>query len=236
MVELLSSPEAWLSLATLATLELVLGVDNIIFITILAARLPAAQRDRARTIGLAGAFVSRLGLLGALSWIMRLDRPMFELGGYGVSGKPLALFAGGLFLLYKATTEIYERLEVSGVGGAPPRGGATLLKVVAQIVVLDMVFSIDSVVTAVGMTDVIAIMVAANLIALAVMLVLSKVIGGFVERHPSVKVLALAFLLMIGLVLVAEAFGAHIPKGYVYGAMGFSIFVELLNLRTARRT
>ncbi|MCX5744823.1 MAG: TerC family protein [Proteobacteria bacterium] len=237
MLELLSSPEAWLSLATLTALEIVLGVDNIIFIAILSGRLPVAQRERARKVGLAGAFVSRLGLLATISWIVKLDRPLFAIGGQGFSGKALILLGGGLFLLYKATKEIHHKLEAADEGASTGKAiGATFAAVIAQIVLLDMVFSIDSVITAVGMTDQISVMVAANVVALVVMLALGKAISAFVERHPSVKVLALSFLLMIGLVLVAEGFGAHIAKGYIYGAMGFSVFVELLNLRTTRKT
>lgn len=240
MLEMLSSPEAWLSFATLAALEIVLGVDNIIFIAILAGRLPAHQRERARRIGLGGAFVSRLGLLATISWIVRLDRPLFHVAGEGFSGKELILIGGGLFLLYKATKEIHHKLEAADESGAGGAGGvaaaASLGGVIAQIVVLDMVFSIDSVITAVGMTPDIEIMIAANVVALLVMLAVGRHISEFVERHPSVKVLALSFLLMIGLVLISEGFGAHIPKGYIYGAMGFSVFVELLNIRTTRRT
>ena len=236
MIELLSSPEVWLSLATLTALELVLGVDNIIFIAILSGRLPAAQRERARKLGLAGAFVSRLGLLATISLIVKLDRPLFEVAGHGFSGKALILLGGGLFLLYKATKEIHHKLEVADAEGVTAKVGTTLVAVIAQIIVLDMVFSIDSVITAVGMTEFVSVMVAANVVALVVMLVLGKAISSFVERHPSIKVLALSFLLMIGLVLVAEGFGAHIPKGYIYGAMGFSVFVELINIRTTRKT
>jgi predicted tellurium resistance membrane protein TerC len=235
MVDLLSSPEAWLSLATLTALEIVLGVDNIIFIAILSGRLPVAQRERARKLGLAGAFVSRLGLLATISWIVKLDQPLFEVAGQGFSGKALILLGGGLFLLYKATKEIHHKLEATE-DGAAAKGQSTFVAVIAQIVVLDMVFSIDSVITAVGMTEFVSVMVAANVLALIVMLVLGKGISSFVERHPSVKVLALSFLLMIGLVLIAEAFGVHVPKGFIYGAMGFSVFVEMLNIRTTRKT
>lgn len=238
MLEMLSSPEIWLSLATLAALEVVLGVDNIIFIAILSGRLPPEQRERARKLGLAGAFVSRLGLLGALSWIMRLDKPLFYLFDRPFSGKALILFAGGLFLLYKATREIHHKLEVANDDGSSVTASvaATFGSVIFQIILLDMVFSIDSVITAVGMTEHIWIMVVANVIALAVMLLVGAHISQFVEKHPSVKVLALSFLLMIGLVLISEAFGVHVPKGYIYGAMGFSVFVELINIRTTRKT
>jgi predicted tellurium resistance membrane protein TerC len=236
MFELLSSPEVWLSLATLAALEIVLGVDNIIFIAILSGRLPVHQRERARRVGLAGAFVSRLGLLAALSWIVKLDEPLFHVAGTGFSGKALILLGGGLFLLYKATTEIHHKLEsAEETAGGVGKAAVTFGGVIFQIVILDMVFSIDSVITAVGMTPHVWIMVAANVIALLVMLLVGRQISEFVERHPSVKVLALSFLLMIGLVLVSEGFGVHVPKGYIYGAMGFSVFVELINIRTTRK-
>ncbi len=236
MLELLASPQTWLSLATLALLEVVLGVDNIIFIAILAGRLPLEQREQARRIGLAGAFISRLGLLAMLSWVVKLDQPIFELAGKGFSGKALILLGGGVFLLYKATKEIHHKLEAADAPAVESKATATLGAVLLQIVVLDTVFSIDSVITAVGMTEYVSVMVAANVIALVVMLLLGKAISAFVERHPSVKVLALSFLLMIGLVLVAEGFGVHIPKGYIYGAMTFSLFVEMINIRATRRT
>ncbi len=235
MLELLQSPEVWLSFVTLAALEVVLGVDNIIFIAILSGKLPVEQRERARRLGLIGAFVSRMGLLAALSWIVRLDKPLFEIAGKGFSGKALILLVGGLFLLYKATKEIHHKLEGEEEHDAV-KAVATFSGVIFQIMLLDMVFSIDSVITAVGMTPHMWIMVAANVIALAVMLLVGKSISEFVERHPSVKVLALSFLLMIGLVLVSEAFGVHVPKGYIYGAMGFSVFVELINIRSTRKT
>jgi predicted tellurium resistance membrane protein TerC len=238
MLEMLSSPEVWLSLATLAALEVVLGIDNIIFIAILAGRLPARQRERARKLGLAGAFGSRLGLLSMIAWIVQLDQPLLHIAGEGFSGKELILFAGGVFLLYKATKEIHHKLEAADqpedVVHLP--SAVTFGSVIFQIVLLDMVFSIDSVITAVGMTSYIWIMVAANVVALIVMLLLGRHVSEFVERHPSIKVLALSFLLMIGLVLISEAFGVHVPKGYIYGAMGFSIFVELINIRTTRKT
>ncbi len=235
MFELLSSPEVWLSFAALAALEIVLGIDNIIFIAVLAGRLPEHQRERARKLGLAGAFVSRLGLLATVSWVVRLDKPLFYLGSVGFSGKALILLVGGVFLIYKATKEIHHKLE-SADDPVSARVTTAFASVLFQIIVLDMVFSIDSVITAVGMTPYIAVMVAANIVALLVMFLLGGQISEFVERHPSVKVLALSFLLMIGLVLVCEAFGTHIGKGYIYGAMGFSVFVELINIRTTRRT
>lgn len=235
MLELLSNPEVWLSLATLAALEVVLGVDNLIFIAILAGRLPVEQREKARKLGLAGAFVTRLGLLSMISWIVRLDRPLFSVAGTAFSGKALILLGGGVFLLYKATKEIHHKLEAAEEAVAA-RGAATFGAVIGQIMLLDMVFSIDSVITAVGMTELVGVMVVANVLALGVMLALGKSISDFVERHPSLKILALSFLLMIGLVLVAEGFGVHIPKGYIYGAMGFSVFVEIINIRMTRKT
>jgi predicted tellurium resistance membrane protein TerC len=238
MLELLTSPDVWLSFATLAALEIVLGIDNIIFIAILAGRLPVDQREKARKLGLAGAFVSRMALLGGIAWIVQLDEPLFHVGGRGFSGKALILLAGGLFLLYKATKEIHHKLEAADGDehAQATHAAVTFGGVIFQIVMLDMVFSIDSVITAVGMTDFISVMVAANVVALIVMLAVGRNVSEFVERHPSVKVLALSFLLMIGLVLVAEGCGVHIPKGYIYGAMGFSVFVELINLRTTRKT
>ncbi|HEU0032187.1 MAG TPA: TerC family protein [Kofleriaceae bacterium] len=235
MLDMLSSPEVWLAFATLTALEVVLGIDNLIFITILASRLPVEQRDKARKLGLAGAFVTRMGLLAGISWIVSLKEPLFAVRGTEFSGKALILLGGGLFLLYKATKEIHHKLETAGEDQTAARKTATFAGVVLQIVVIDMVFSLDSVITAVGMTDYIAVMVAANVVALIGMLLVGGRIGEFVERHPSVKMLALSFLLMIGLVLVGEGFGAHIPKGYIYGAMGFSVFVELLNIKTARK-
>jgi predicted tellurium resistance membrane protein TerC len=233
-----SSPDVWLSLLTLSALEIVLGVDNIIFISILAGKLPAEQRNRARKLGLGGAFVTRLLLLGAISWIVRLDQPLFTVLGIDFSGKSLILLGGGLFLLFKATREIHHKLEGSDAEGSPAvsAAGSTLGAVVVQMMLLDIVFSIDSIITAVGMTSYLPVMVAANVVALLVMLVSVHAIGAFVERHPTVKVLALSFLMMIGLVLVADGLGFHIPKGYVYFAMGFSVVVEALNIQVAKRS
>jgi predicted tellurium resistance membrane protein TerC len=219
---------------TLTAMEIVLGVDNIIFISILSSRLPPEQRDKGRRLGLAGAFVSRLLLLLTISWIVGLVHPLFEVAGYQVSGKSIILFFGGLFLIWKATKEIHAKLE-GDEHGHDVKGTVTLGSVLMQIALLDIVFSLDSVITAVGMSQHIPIMVAANVIALAVMVFTSKSISNFVERHPTVKMLALSFLIMIGLVLVADAAGLHIPKGYIYFAMAFSIAVEMLNLRTASK-
>ncbi len=229
-MELLQSPEAWLSLLMLTSMEVVLGVDNLIFISILAGRLPLEQRDKARRLGLMGAFVTRLGLLGVISWIVGLTAPIFSVMNQDFSGKSLILLFGGLFLLYKATTEIHHKLE----GEEAAQGGqriSSFWAVIAQIMLLDLVFSLDSVITAVGMSQHIPVMVAANIIALGVMLLTGAFIHSFIEKHPTVKMLALSFLLMIGLVLMGEGLGFHIPKGYVYFAMGFSVFVELINMR-----
>ncbi|HYX37185.1 MAG TPA: TerC family protein [Oligoflexus sp.] len=231
---LLSSPEAWLSLITLTAMEIVLGVDNIIFISILSSRLPPADRDKGRRLGLMGAFVSRILLLFTLTWIAGLVHPLFEVAGYPVSGKSIILFVGGLFLIWKATKEIHGKME-GDEDGHNVKGAVTLGSVLVQIALLDIVFSLDSVITAVGMSQHISIMVAANVIALGVMVFTSKSIGDFVERHPTIKMLALSFLIMIGLVLVADAAGLHIPKGYIYFAMAFSVAVEMLNLRSNKK-
>jgi predicted tellurium resistance membrane protein TerC len=233
-MEWLNDPNAWLGLFTLTALEIVLGIDNIIFISILAGKLPRDQQPRARRLGLMGALVSRLLLLFSLAWVIGLTQPLFELLGRAVSGRDLILILGGLFLIGKATHEIHQKLEAEPHTSALGTIARSMTRVVLQIMVIDIVFSLDSVITAVGMVDHIEIMVAANLVALAVMLVSIDAIAGFVERHPSVKLLALSFLLLIGANLVAEGFGAHIPKGYTYFAMGFSVFVEVLNLRLRR--
>lgn len=235
MLELLTSADAWLSLATLAALEVVLGVDNLIFIAILAERLPENQRDKARKVGLGGAFATRMVLLSMISWIVHLTTPLFTVFDRAFTGKALILLGGGVFLLFKATKEIHHKLEADAETDSVKSKAATFGGVIAQIMLLDMVFSLDSVITAVGMTDYIEVMVAANVIALAMMLAVGGRLNAFVSKHPSVKVLALSFLMMIGLVLVAEGMGFHIPKGYVYVPMAFSVFVELINIRTNRK-
>ena len=212
-----------------------LGVDNIIFITILVGRLPPEQRPRARFIGLSLAMLTRLGLLASLAWIVTLTRPLFKVFGQGVSGRDLILLVGGLFLIAKATHEIHERLE-GEEGEASARAAASFAGVIVQILLLDIVFSLDSVITAVGMANHLPIMIAAVVIAVGVMMVSSGAIGAFVERHPTIKMLALSFLLLIGMSLIGEGFGQHIPKGYIYFAMGFSVFVEMLNLRMRKKT
>ena len=236
MMELLSSPETWISLVTLAAMEIVLGIDNIVFLSILAGRLPHEEQPRARTLGLAFALLTRLALLFAISWVMRLTAPLFDLLGHGWSGRDLILLAGGLFLLYKATTEIHDKLEVQHeqeLGAAAARR-ASFWGTIVQIGVLDIVFSLDSVITAGGMAKHLPVMVAAMVIAVAVMMVFAGSIGEFVERHPTMKMLALSFLLLIGVVLVTDAFGKHVEKGYIYFAMAFSFGVEMLNLRMRR--
>lgn len=237
VAEMLLSPEIWLSFFTLALLEIVLGIDNIIFIAILAGRLPVQEREKARKIGLLGAFLTRLALIGAIAWIVKLTEPLFSIMGKDLSGKSLILIAGGFFLVFKATKEIHHKLESAEEQTTQSTAmTTTFINIISQIVILDMVFSLDSIITAVGMTPYVSIMIAANAVALVLMLILGKGIADFIERHPSVKVLALSFLLMIGFVLVAEGWGAHIPKAYIYVAMGFSMFVELINIRTTRKT
>ena len=234
-MDFLFSAESWAALLTLTVLEIVLGIDNIVFISILAGKLRAEQRKRARTLGLGLAMGTRILLLLSLTWIMRLTQPVFTLGAQDVSARDLILLAGGIFLLWKSTREIHERLEGAAekARGTGPREH-TMASVLTQIALLDIVFSLDSVITAVGMASEVAIMIAAIVIAVGVMMLASGPLGDFVERHPTVKMLALSFLLLIGMALVAEGFHQHIPKGYIYFAMGFSVFVEMLNLRSRR--
>jgi predicted tellurium resistance membrane protein TerC len=229
----IADPEGWIALVTLTSLEIVLGIDNIIFISILAGRLPQAQQNRARVIGLAVAMLSRIALLLSIRWVMRLTTPLFDIWIWNraISGRDMILIAGGLFLLGKATSEVHARLEGEEDHAGGGRGRVTFAGVIAQIMLLDLVFSLDSVITAVGMVDQISIMVIAVIVAVAFMMFFSGTVSNFVHRHPTVKMLALAFLLMIGVTLIAEGFGQHIPKGYIYFAMAFSVFVEMLNLR-----
>jgi predicted tellurium resistance membrane protein TerC len=222
--------EGLLALVTLTLLEIVLGVDNVIFISILSAKLPAHDQPRARRAGLLGAMLMRIALLLSIAWVVRLTAPLFSIVGRDISGRDLILIGGGLFLLAKATLEIHERLEGEEhqrQGRAAPSFGA----VIAQIMALDIVFSLDSVITAVGMADDVSIMVAAVVLSVAIMMVSAGAVSDFVGRHPTIKVLALSFLLLIGVSLVADGLGLHIPKGYIYFAMGFSVFVEMINLR-----
>ena len=242
-MEFLLDPNLWIAFAMLTALEIVLGVDNIIFLSILVGRLPAAQRDKARRLGLAMAMGTRLLLLFSLSWVMGLTNDLFAVAGHGISGRDLVLLLGGLFLLYKASHEIFVEVEARELDGPPPASPAAaaaagkrlLWGVVAQIAVIDVVFSLDSVITAVGMVDHIGVMVAAVLASVGVMMFAAKPIGEFVDSHPSVKVLALAFLVMVGMALTAEAFDTHVPKGYIYAAMAFSLAVEALNIRARRK-
>ncbi|MCS6913661.1 MAG: TerC family protein [Myxococcales bacterium] len=230
----LTEPETWIALLTLTALEIVLGIDNIIFLSILASRLPPDQARRARTLGLTLAMCMRLLLLLSLNWIMRLRAPLFAVLGHDLSGRDLILLGGGLFLLAKSTCELHDKLE--GVPGrASRRVRPTMASVLLQIVLLDIVFSLDSVITAVGMANQLGVMVAAVLLSVGVMLASAGAIGAFVERHPTVKVLALSFLLLIGVSLIAEGLERPIAKGYIYFAMGFSVFVEMINLRIRAR-
>ena len=234
-MEWMASAEGWIALLTLTVLEIVLGIDNIIFISILAGKLPAADRGRARKIGLSLAMLIRIGLLLSISWVMGLTRPLFAVFTHGVSGRDLILLLGGLFLLAKSTMEIHEKLEGEEGHSASARA-KSFAGIIVQILLLDIVFSLDSVITAVGMADDVAIMIVAVVVAVGVMLVSADSISTFVEAHPTVKMLALSFLLLIGMSLVAEGAGQHVPKGYIYFAMGFSIFVEMINLRLRART
>ncbi len=233
-MEWITDPQSWVALATLTALEIVLGIDNIIFISILAAKLPLNQQDRARKMGLAAALITRVLLLLSLSWLIGLTRPLFVLAGVEFSGKGLILLAGGLFLLGKATFEIHEKLE--GIEGHRSTAVVTTFgSVIIQIMLLDIVFSLDSVITAVGMANEIIVMILAVIIAVGVMMFSAGPISDFVNHHPTLKILALSFLLLIGFSLVVEAIHVHIPKGYIYFAMGFSVFVEMLNLRIRGR-
>jgi len=236
MLQIWTLPETWISLATLAAMEIVLGVDNIVFLTILAGKLPREKQPLARRLGLGAALVTRLGLLFAITWLMGLTADLFRAFGQGISGRDLILAGGGLFLLGKATFEIHEKLEAGhDAAGGPAGGKASFGWTILQIALLDIVFSLDSVITAVGMAGHLEVMVAAMVIAVGVMLVFAGPIGRFVEDHPTVKMLALSFLILIGVMLVVEAFERHIPRGYVYFAMAFSLGVELLNLRLRKR-
>jgi len=234
-MEWFSDPQAWMALVTLTVLEIVLGIDNVIFIAILAGKLPHAEQSKARTLGLALAMLTRIALLFSLVWIMQLTRPLFTVLGYEISGRDLILLFGGLFLLAKSTHEIHNKLE-GEEGQGLARAGSSFMAVLVQIVLLDIVFSFDSVITAVGMSNHLAIMATAVVIAVIFMMLFSGVVSDFVNRHPTVKMLALSFLLLIGVSLIAEGLGHHIPKGYIYFAMAFSVFVEMLNLRLRKTT
>jgi len=233
-MELLADPHVWLAFLTLTALEVVLGIDNVIFISILADKLPAERRERIRRIGLLLAMFMRIGLLALLFWLVGLTAPLFGVLGQEFSGRDLILIGGGVFLLYKATSEIHQLLE-GGEGEASAAVRATEGAVLAQIVLIDIVFSVDSIITAVGMVDEIEVMVAAVIVSVALMMAYAGAIGRFISARPTIKMLALAFLLMIGLVLIADGFGVHVPKGYVYFAMAFSVLVEMLNTRLRRK-
>ncbi|MCL4455674.1 MAG: TerC family protein [Deinococcus sp.] len=234
-MEWITSPEAWTALVTLLFLEVVLGVDNIIFISILASKLPKNQQHRARQLGIIAAAASRLLFLLGITWVIRLNTPLFSVLGQELTGKEIILILGGIFLIYKATSEIHDRLE-GAEGSATVRVAPTFLSVIGQVMLLDIVFSIDSVITAVGMTPYVPVMMIAVILSVVVMLVSAKPIYDFITLHPTIKMLALAFLLLIGFTLIAEGLGQKIPKGYIYFAIAFSVFVETLNLRTRGRT
>ncbi len=234
MLELLSNPDAWIALVTLTLLEIVLGIDNIVFIAILASRLPVEKQSIAYRLGLIGAMVTRIALLLMINWVMSLTRPLFEVIGHPFSGRDLILLGGGLFLIAKSAQEMYDKVE--GVEQEDIAGWfSSLPGIIGQIMILDIIFSLDSVITAVGMAEDIEIMVAAVIIAIVVMLLFAKPIGNFVNRHPSMKILALSFLLLIGVLLTVEGLGQHINKGYIYFAMAFALAVELLNIRYRKK-
>lgn len=234
-MEWITDPQAWVAFFTLLALEIVLGIDNIIFISILAGKLPAEQQPRARFIGLGLALFIRVALLFSLSWVINLTQPLFAVLNQEISGRDLILIGGGLFLLAKATYEIHESLE-GEEGHASQKVGSSFISVIIQILLLDAVFSLDSVITAIGMVDQVWLMISAVVVAIGFMMLFAAPVGAFVGRHPTIKMLALSFLLLIGLTLIVEAFEVHIPKGYIYFAMGFSVFVEMLNLRLRKKS
>ena len=235
-MELLTDPQVWLAFVTLTALEIVLGIDNIIFISILVGRLPPEQRARGRTFGLALAMITRILLLLSITWVMGLSEELFSVMERSVSGRDLILFGGGLFLIAKSTLEIHTSLEGEGEAGQrDARGGATFMSTIIQIAIIDIVFSLDSVITAVGMADHVEVMIAAVIVAVLMMMFLAGPIGDFVDRHPTIKMLALSFLILIGVALVGEGLGFHIPKGYIYFAMAFSVIVEMLNMQVRKR-
>jgi len=233
-MEILSSPEAWIAFATLTALELVLGIDNIIFISILVDKLPKEKRELARNIGLFMAMFMRIGLLLVLSWIVGLVEPMLTVLGQAISGRDAILILGGLFLIWKSTTEIHQSIEGAEHENASIKK-VTFVSVIFQIMVIDLVFSLDSIITAVGMVDEVEIMIAAVIVSVALMMVFARAIGNFVSDHPSIKLLALSFLVVVGVVLIAEGFEHHIPKGYIYFAMAFSVCVEMLNIKFRKK-
>lgn len=230
----ISSPESWIALVTLTVLEIVLGIDNIVFISILTGKLPIVEQPRARNVGLSLAMITRILLLLSLTWIMRLTTPLFEIAGHGFSGRDLILIIGGVFLIWKSVHEIHQRIEGEPDAPRKARVRASMAQVLVQIALLDIVFSLDSVITAVGMANQVVIMILAIVLAVAFMIFASGAVSAFVDRHPTVKMLALSFLLLIGVTLIADGVGQHISKGYIYFAMAFAVFVEMLNLRGRR--
>lgn len=231
----ISDPDIWISFLTLCALEIVLGIDNLIFISILTNKLPQQQQAKARQLGLGLALVMRIGLLFSISWIMDLKDDLFTIGSVGISGRDIILILGGLFLIYKSVKEIHEKVEQANEKENELSKAATFNAVIVQIILIDMVFSLDSVITAVGMTDYIGVMIAAVIISIVIMMLSANIISGFVNRHPAIKVLALAFLIMIGVALVAEGMDFHIPKGYIYFSMAFAIVVESINIALGSR-
>jgi len=236
MIELLSDPQVWIAFFTLTALELVLGIDNIIFISILVDKLPKERREFTRRLGLFLAMFMRIGLLVTLSWIVGMTQPLLTVFGQGFSGRDLVLLAGGLFLLWKSVGEIHETFEGAEGGGTGAKVKATFFGIVLQIMLIDLVFSLDSIITAVGMVDEIAVMIAAVIASVALMMFFAGPIGRFVSEHPTIKMLALSFLVVVAVVLIAESFGNHVPKGYIYSAMAFSVVVEMLNIRLRKRS
>lgn len=231
-MEWMSDPQLWIALITLIVLEIVLGIDNIIFISILAGKLPAEEQNKARLVGLTLAMLTRILLLFSITWVMQLTTPLFEIMGNQISGRDIILIIGGLFLMYKSTTEIHEKLEGEEEHTSGKKAAVSFASVIIQIMILDIVFSLDSVITAVGMTSHLEIMIIAVVISVGFMLFFSGNISDFVNKHPTIKMLALSFLLLIGVTLIAEGFKQHIPKGYIYFSMAFSVFVEMLNLKS----
>jgi predicted tellurium resistance membrane protein TerC len=234
-MEILSDPQVWLAFGTLTALEIVLGIDNIIFISILVGRLPKEQQARGRTIGLSLAMLTRIALLLSITWVMRLTDDLFSVMGRGITGKDIILIGGGLFLLAKSTIEIHHGMEDAEDEGKKVGGRGTFISVITQIAIIDIVFSLDSVITAVGMADHVEVMIAAVIVAVLIMMFLAGPISDFVDRHPTIKMLALSFLILIGVALIGEGLGFHIPKGYIYFAMAFSVAVEMLNIQVRKR-
>lgn len=235
-MEWITDPQAWIALFTLTALEIVLGIDNIIFISILVGRLPEHQRNKARRLGLALAMGSRIALLMSLAWIMRLTEPLFSVADFDITGRDIILIGGGLFLLWKSVHEIHNSLEGEDEANEVNARAASFGSVLVQIAIIDIVFSLDSVITAVGLANQIMVMVLAIVISVGVMMFAAKPIGEFVDRHPTIKILALSFLVLVGVTLIAEGLGTHVPKGYIYFAMAFSVIVEMINIRMRKRS